>query len=833
MNEKINDPECVKKKVKIAPHDYSKENYLASFTPQKELTPEQIFWSKDLIKMKAGALKEQTTTSRPMKALMVYSPNTPATLVPRMLPTKISRFSNMHEALNAAQKRIAELEFENSNLQNKIQNDDHDVMAQLREHHKSNCVTMPAVKSKVLAPGRYVIDIEPIPPCIRNNREAHLDYLKHLKESVETLCEIVEEAKVERPLDRSLASACLYTKHSQELLEYMIGTCLKDFNQRDKKPAAITVLGKKQVTFVNPCETFTNNTLTHVKQQTMHQTKEPVIPSTGVNRATAASGSKTRSNTKKDMTLPAKSDMQKVILEEPASSTGTLSSLQNFEKELSFTDQFFLEKQQEEELRKTNVKAEVSKAVAEIVTDVINWAMQAPLRARFNDMPTVEMKEILQQRMFKSKSYEAHEDHKKLYDALEKLLERDYSDQLLSNLEEAHQKKIKRRDLPRTPSGSPLPQPSPPPSPAGASDALGSEALSSSKSATSAPQFMAWTTSNTRYESAGVSGTQELSPIDSLIQDDSILGEQVHLSDDEDFEIDHLPQANSRKDWWKPLPEEERPATLEPTWTIPSYSVPNVENNWATTLVSTYETSAENSLLAKTGNMKNFLNCGPPGHVTIQSQFLFNKDLEYLRYGSKGSSPALLISKIKAASYPDFGLELLVQEQMWIEDVCTYDISAKYGIFHWWFNRQNFYIDRHDSPSRRKEVYSHIRILSVIRIKAYSRYGCDYLSEIVLRIADLQEHTIVEKYFKNLYPSDFKDMNLLLLQSHLDHLPGFNKRMLSTAVKLWTRNLVIRQRVKDFQLEIESYQTQLNLTNPIWDATCYEFKHDYTIIESP
>nr|GEV60384.1 integrase, catalytic region, zinc finger, CCHC-type, peptidase aspartic, catalytic [Tanacetum cinerariifolium] len=64
--------------------------------------------------------------------------------------------------------------------------------------------------------------------------EVHLDYLKHLKESVETLREIVEEAKVKRPLDRSLASACLYTKHSQELLEYVIGTCLKDFNQRDK-----------------------------------------------------------------------------------------------------------------------------------------------------------------------------------------------------------------------------------------------------------------------------------------------------------------------------------------------------------------------------------------------------------------------------------------------------------------------------------------------------------------------------------------------------------------------------------------------------------------------
>ncbi|GKF47304.1 hypothetical protein Tco_0137106 [Tanacetum coccineum] len=72
---------------------------------------------------------------------------------------------------------------------------------------------MESVKPRVLAPGRYAIDVELIPPHNRNNKEVHLYYLKHLKESVETLREIVEEAKVERP-----ASACLYTKYSQELL---------------------------------------------------------------------------------------------------------------------------------------------------------------------------------------------------------------------------------------------------------------------------------------------------------------------------------------------------------------------------------------------------------------------------------------------------------------------------------------------------------------------------------------------------------------------------------------------------------------------------------------
>nr|GEX95066.1 hypothetical protein [Tanacetum cinerariifolium] len=88
MNDKMKDPECVNHKVKITPHDYSKENFLATFTSHKQLTHEQIFWSQDLIKMKTKALKEHTTASRPIKALMVYPPNIPATLVPGVLLTK-------------------------------------------------------------------------------------------------------------------------------------------------------------------------------------------------------------------------------------------------------------------------------------------------------------------------------------------------------------------------------------------------------------------------------------------------------------------------------------------------------------------------------------------------------------------------------------------------------------------------------------------------------------------------------------------------------------------------------------------------------------------------
>nr|GFA46741.1 hypothetical protein [Tanacetum cinerariifolium] len=170
--------------------------------------------------------------------------------------------------------------------------------------------------------------------------------------------------------------------------------------------------------------------------------------------------------------------------------------------------------------------------------------------------------------------------------------------------------------------------------------------------------------------------------------------------------------------------------------------------------------------------------------------------------------------------------------QFWINDECKYDIAAMYDISHWWFQRLQFYIDRHTSKGDRSTVRTHMQILSVVRIKVFSMYGYDYMKKIVLRCADLNEHVITERDFKYLYPSDFEDMYMLNLQGHLNHHPLKDKKILTMAVNQWTRQLVIRQRIEDFQLGIESYQIQLNLTKPQWDATGFEYKHDYTVIDS-
>nr|GEX14615.1 hypothetical protein [Tanacetum cinerariifolium] len=101
-------PLWTEQSINIRPPDYSKENYLATFNPQTQLTLEQIFWSKDVLKIKAKALKEQTKALKPIKALTMYHHNTPATLVPRecYLTEVIPFFKTLKEHLEGIQKDL-------------------------------------------------------------------------------------------------------------------------------------------------------------------------------------------------------------------------------------------------------------------------------------------------------------------------------------------------------------------------------------------------------------------------------------------------------------------------------------------------------------------------------------------------------------------------------------------------------------------------------------------------------------------------------------------------------------------------------------------------------
>ncbi|GKE33654.1 hypothetical protein Tco_1452976 [Tanacetum coccineum] len=85
-------PLCLTRTKQVQPalyngHEIIKTNHVPTIVHNSEDTLEiaEITKKKDLIKMKAEALKEQTTASRPIKALMVYPPNTP-----RITPTGLT-----------------------------------------------------------------------------------------------------------------------------------------------------------------------------------------------------------------------------------------------------------------------------------------------------------------------------------------------------------------------------------------------------------------------------------------------------------------------------------------------------------------------------------------------------------------------------------------------------------------------------------------------------------------------------------------------------------------------------------------------------------------------
>ncbi|GJX06860.1 putative ribonuclease H-like domain-containing protein [Tanacetum coccineum] len=167
-------------------------------------------------------------------------------------------YKELYDSIKSARVHTSE---KTSTMLNEIES----LKAQLRS--KEPCFTSDYVKPKVLAPGMYAIDVKPIPHPLKNNRGAHLNYVKHLKESVETVREIVEEARVVKPLDSSLNYACQYTKLSQELLECVIGTCPKSFNERDNKAPSTPVTRKKQVTFSDAPGTSSSNTQKHEVHQ--------------------------------------------------------------------------------------------------------------------------------------------------------------------------------------------------------------------------------------------------------------------------------------------------------------------------------------------------------------------------------------------------------------------------------------------------------------------------------------------------------------------------------------------------------------------------------------
>ncbi|GJW49811.1 hypothetical protein Tco_0091162 [Tanacetum coccineum] len=242
---------------------------------------------------------------------------------------------------------------------------------------------------------------------------------------------------------------------------------------------------------------------------------------------------------------------------------------------------------------------DINESVKEVVISSVKHAMRAPLRARFKDLLTSDMKEILLQRMLEENYDKGHANHRVAYEALQDSIRHDESEDFDVDKAQEETKKKSKQDSPNTSPGSPPSPPPPPPPPLGASRAsgitgasksvqappppppsssthqgdqsTGTIASSSSKTAASA-EYSVWTTIDTR-----IKPSITLIPDDLYMDDETTADEQVVSSDDE-VRRDHIPTVNLRQSWWKPL-TEDRPATLEPAWTIPSSDLSMPTNN--------------------------------------------------------------------------------------------------------------------------------------------------------------------------------------------------------------------------------------------------------------
>ncbi|GJU99233.1 retrovirus-related pol polyprotein from transposon TNT 1-94 [Tanacetum coccineum] len=282
MMEKMKSPLCVENKVRIAPQITRRRTFLQPLLHKKSDPHEQIFdleaemskvhnESKHISKLERENINLQLKYQHLQES---FDNNKSQTSQEAPDFNSFFKIKNLEHQIQEKDNVIRDLKVLVSNVNDRScepynandvtalieQNEcvrvelEEDLKAQLEGNLK--VAARSYVKTKVLAPGMYAIDVEPIPPRLKNNRNAHLTYINHLKESVETVREI-------------------------ELVEYVIGTCPKEFTERDSKAPSIPLTRKKQVTFTDTCSTSTNNTQKHGVHQKVQQSNFQVIPSTG------------------------------------------------------------------------------------------------------------------------------------------------------------------------------------------------------------------------------------------------------------------------------------------------------------------------------------------------------------------------------------------------------------------------------------------------------------------------------------------------------------------------------------------------------------------------
>ncbi|GKA43449.1 hypothetical protein Tco_0736173 [Tanacetum coccineum] len=140
---------------------------------------------------------------------------------------------------------------------------------------------------------------EPISHSLKNNRDAHEDNLKKTIENTDTIRGLVERTRKQNPSEPLLDSACMFTKHVQELLVYVSKTCPSLTKPSEKLVAVIPINKVKKVRFSKPL-TSSNNIHKHVESSKASDSNTLVLPSTGLKSSTSASRSQPTGNKKND-----------------------------------------------------------------------------------------------------------------------------------------------------------------------------------------------------------------------------------------------------------------------------------------------------------------------------------------------------------------------------------------------------------------------------------------------------------------------------------------------------------------------------------------------------
>nr|GFB52703.1 hypothetical protein [Tanacetum cinerariifolium] len=169
------------------------------------------------------------------------------------------------------------------------------------------------------------------------------------------------------------------------------------------------------------------------------------------------------------------------------------------------------------------------------------------------------------------------------------------------------------------------------------------------------------------------------------------------------------------------------------------------------------------------------------GRRVILFEHFINNDLEYLRGGASSRKYTTSVTKTKAADYGHIKwIEDLVPRAMWIQQPIDY-------------NR---------------------RIIAVTEFKIVEWHDYKHLDWISVRRDDDHIYKFKEGDFKRLRLQDIGDMLLLLVQGKLSNLTIKERLAFNVSLRMFTKSIVIKRRVEDLQLGMESYQKRLNLTKP-------------------